>query len=102
MHAKSTSLLQRREMTRFRQCPVWVQINVMIGYCSGTGQRKATPDREVIAIPEEYAAGPEYGMAIMSFDKPATVALAFAILSPDGQAVLKRFGFSPVGLRQKP
>jgi molybdate transport system substrate-binding protein len=57
---------------------------------------------EVIPIPEEYAAGPEYGMAVVSFDKPADVALAFAILSPEGQAVLKRFGFAPVGLQAKP
>jgi molybdate transport system substrate-binding protein len=54
----------------------------MIGYCSGTEQRrKATPDLEAIAIREEYAACPEYGMAIMSFDKPAAVVLVFAILS---------------------
>ena len=79
------------------------EINVMIGYCSGTEQRrKATPDLEVIAIPDEYAAGPEYGMAIISFEKPASVALAFAILSPEGQATLKQFGFAPVGLQSKP
>jgi hypothetical protein len=58
----------------------------MIGYCSGTEQRrKATPDLEAIAIREEYAACPEYGMAIMSFYKPAAVVLAFAILSRKGR-----------------
>jgi len=78
-------------------------IDVMIGYCSGTERRrKATPDLEAIAVPDEYAAGPEYGMAIMSVDKPAAVALALAILSPEGQATLQRHGFAPVGLQAKP
>jgi molybdate transport system substrate-binding protein len=78
-------------------------INVMIAYCSGAEQRrKAGPDLEVVAVPEAFATGPEYGMAIMSFDKPAVVALAFTILSPEGQAVLKCFGFAPVGLQANP
>jgi len=79
------------------------EINAMIGYCSGTEQRrKQTPDLDVVAVPEEYAAEPEYGLAIMSLEKPAAVALAFAILSPEGQTMLQRFGFAPVGLPAKP
>ena len=79
------------------------QINVMIGYCSGTEQRrKATPGLEAIVVPDPYAAGPEYGLALTHLDNPAAVGLAFAILSPEGQAMLQRFGFAPVGLALRP
>jgi molybdate transport system substrate-binding protein len=78
------------------------QINVMIGYCSGAEQqRKDVPGIEVVHIPDQFAAGPEYGLAIMSFNKPAAIGLAFAILSPEGQATLARFGFMPIGAQSK-
>jgi Bacterial extracellular solute-binding protein len=61
-------------------------------------QRRALPDVQVIQVPAPIAAGPEYGLAILSGGKPAAARLAFAILSPEGQATLARFGFDPVGL----
>ncbi|MBP2300521.1 substrate-binding domain-containing protein [Azospirillum picis] len=74
-------------------------ITVMIAYCSGAEQRRqATPDLQVVPVPPPYATGPEYGLAITSLRKPAAVGLMLAILSPEGQATLARFGFDPVGL----
>ncbi|CAO3359303.1 extracellular solute-binding protein [Azospirillum palustre] len=74
-------------------------ITVMIAYCSGAEQRRqATPDLQVVPVPPPYATGPEYGLAITSLQKPAAVGLMLAILSPEGQATLARFGFDPVGL----
>jgi molybdenum ABC transporter molybdate-binding protein len=74
-------------------------INVMIAYCSGAERRqRATPDAQVVHVPDGLAVGPEYGLAILDAGKPAAVRLAFAILSPEGQAALARFGFNPVGL----
>jgi molybdate transport system substrate-binding protein len=79
------------------------QINVMIGYCSGADQRrKATPGIDVVTVPEAYDTGPEYGLALTRTDNPKAVALMLAILSPEGQATLARFGFAPVGLPAKP
>ena len=73
-------------------------INVMIAYCSGVERRqRATPDAQVVHVPESLAVGPEYGLAILNADTPAAK-LAFAILSVEGQATLARFGFDPVGL----
>ncbi|CAM5775368.1 molybdate ABC transporter substrate-binding protein [Labrys miyagiensis] len=79
------------------------QINVMIGYCSGADQRrKATPGIAVVAVPPAYDAGPEYGLALADSGNRNAVALALAILSPEGQATLARFGFAPVGLPARP
>lgn len=79
------------------------QINVMMGYCSGAAQRKAaTPELEVVQVPEAYETGPEYGLALTRTDNAAAVALMLAILSPEGQATFGRFGFAPVGLPASP
>src|SRR6185369_14838829 len=53
------------------------QIDAMVGYCSGTEQRrKATPDLTAVEVPEAFATGPEYGLAIMRLDNADAVALA--------------------------
>jgi molybdate transport system substrate-binding protein len=79
------------------------EIIVMIGYCSGAARRRdATPSLEAIEVPEAYATGPEYGLAVMRLDKQAAVALALAIQSPEGQATLRSFGFAPIGLPASP
>ena len=79
------------------------RINVMMGYCSGAEQRrKATPDIDVVAVPAAYDTGPEYGLALARPENANAVALMLAILSPEGQAALARFGFAPVGLPAKP
>lgn len=78
-------------------------IDVMIAYCSGAAQRRAaTPDLQVIPVPAPFATGPEYGVALTRLDKPAAVGLMLAILSPEGQATLARYGFDPVGLPAAP
>ncbi|MDQ8728515.1 substrate-binding domain-containing protein [Bradyrhizobium sp. LHD-71] len=74
-------------------------INVMIAYCSGTAERRRVlPDVQVIQVPAAIAVGPEYGLAILNPAKLAAARLVFAILSPEGQATLARFGFDPVAL----
>jgi ABC-type molybdate transport system substrate-binding protein len=75
------------------------RINVMIGYCSDASRMRVdAPGVEPVPIPDAFAVGPEYGLAIKSYENPAAVALAFAILSPEGQAKLESFGFTPIGM----
>jgi ABC-type molybdate transport system substrate-binding protein len=78
-------------------------INVMIGYCSGTAQRqKATPGITAVQVPDAFDVGPEYGLALGRIDNADAVALMLAILSPEGQAALAKFGFAPVGAISQP
>lgn len=75
----------------------------MMGYCSGAEQRKAaTPNLDVVVVPDAYETGPEYGLALTRTDNAGAVALMLAILSPEGQATFKKFGFTPVGLPALP
>jgi molybdate transport system substrate-binding protein len=74
-------------------------IDVMIGYCSGRRRMlSSTPELQVVEVPGEIAARPEYGFAILKDANPRTEDLALYILSPEGQQVLAQFGFAPVGL----
>lgn len=74
-------------------------INVMIGYCSGRERMaKAVPDAPPVEVPQDIAAGPEYGLAILKGADPRAEDLALFMLSPEGQQLFEQFGFAPVGL----
>jgi len=79
------------------------QINVMIAYCSAAEQiRKDVAGVNVAPVPEPFAITSYYGLAIKNHNSAAAIGLAFAILSPEGQATLERFGFARVGSISKP
>ena len=56
------------------------------------------PELQLVDIPETLSVGPEYRLALLKGAQPAATDLVLDILSLDGQATLKRFGFNPVGL----
>jgi len=75
------------------------RIDVMIGYCSGTKRMQLqVPEVQTVAIPNEIAGGPEYGLAVLKGAVPHTEDLALFMLSPDGQQIFAQYGFAPVGL----
>jgi molybdate transport system substrate-binding protein len=75
------------------------KIDVMIGYCSGRQRmQSAVADLQVVEVPKEIAAGPEYGLAILKGADPHTGDLALYMMSPEGQQLFAKFGFAPVGL----
>jgi molybdate transport system substrate-binding protein len=75
------------------------KIDVMIGYCSGRQRMLAAmSDLRVVEVPEEIAAGPEYGLAVLKDANPRAEDLALFMLSPEGQHIFALFGFAPVGL----
>jgi molybdate transport system substrate-binding protein len=75
------------------------RIDVMISYCSGAKSRLGQmAELQVAEVPREIAAGPEYGLAVLKGANPKAADFALYILSPDGQQVLSRHGFAPIGL----
>jgi molybdate transport system substrate-binding protein len=75
------------------------KIDVMISYCSGAKSRLSQmPELQVAEVPREIAAGPEYGLAVLEGANPKTADFALFMLSPDGQQILSRYGFAPIGL----
>jgi len=74
-------------------------VHVMIGYCSGRQRMlRQLPDISVVQIPNEIAAGPEYGLSVLKGANPHANDLALYILSPEGQQLFVEFGFTPVAL----
>ena len=75
------------------------RIDIMISYCSGAKSRVSQmPELQVAAVPREIAAGPEYGLAVLKGANPGAADFALLMLSPDGQQILSRYGFAPIGL----
>jgi molybdenum ABC transporter molybdate-binding protein len=73
------------------------QIDLVISYCSSTQQ--ITGDAATyksVALPPELAVGPEYGLTVSRKAQPGAAEFAMYLLSPQGQASLKAFGFIPV------
>jgi molybdate transport system substrate-binding protein len=75
------------------------RIDVMIGYCSGRRRLLAqVPGLQVAEVPQNIAAGPEYGLAVLKDADPLAPMLALYMLSPAGQQIFANNGFAPVGL----
>jgi molybdate transport system substrate-binding protein len=72
--------------------------DIMLGYCSGSAAvMKEVPGLVSVAVPESLSAGPAYGMVVLS-DQPLAARFALFVMSEQGQAILQRYGFEPVGI----
>jgi ABC-type molybdate transport system substrate-binding protein len=70
------------------------QADVFLTYCTNAvAAREHAPSLQVVQLPEALAVGADYGLSVLSADDPRAVRLALFILSPEGQAILGRYGF---------
>jgi molybdate transport system substrate-binding protein len=75
------------------------QIDLFISYCSSAQQiARDSPKYQSIALPPELSVGPEYGLTVSRKAQAAAADFVMYLLSPQGQASLKAFGFIPVAL----
>jgi molybdenum ABC transporter molybdate-binding protein len=71
------------------------QVDMFISYCSGANDiRKEMPDLTVVELPKALAVSAAYGLTVLDKAKPDAYRQALFILSPDGQAILSKYGFS--------
>lgn len=79
------------------------RVDLAIVYCSGRERyTKLASDAAFVTLPQELQVGPQYGLALMKEARPGGALLALTVLSPEGQAILARGGFKPVGLPTRP
>jgi ABC-type molybdate transport system substrate-binding protein len=79
------------------------QIDLFIYYCSGAREIvKASSNYKLVELPSELSVGPEYGLTVSRKASPGAADFAMYLLSPQGQASLKEFGFIPVALPAAP
>lgn len=70
--------------------------DLFLSYCSGGAQvEREVPGTRMLALPEPLAVGADYGLALLS-QRQEAARFALFTLSPAGQAILRRHGFSPV------
>ncbi len=75
------------------------KVDLAIVYCSGRARyAKLDSSLTMTEFPPELSVGPQYGLAVLKDAKTTALLLALTILSPEGQAILARSGFRPVGL----
>ena len=78
-------------------------MDLAIVYCSGRGRyAQLRADATLVAFPADLQVGPEYGLAVMKDAAPEARTLALAILSPQGQSILARYGLKAVALPASP
>ena len=69
--------------------------DLFLTYCTNARQAAAAvPGGRVVELPEPVAVGAEYGITVLSGASLQAQGLAQFVLSPEGQAVLARHGFS--------
>jgi ABC-type molybdate transport system substrate-binding protein len=72
--------------------------DVMLGYCSsGEAVMHEVPNLSNVPLPPDLTVGPAYGLVVLS-DQELAARFALFVLSEQGQAILKRHGFDPIGL----
>jgi molybdate transport system substrate-binding protein len=79
------------------------QIDLFIYYCSGAREIvKTSAQYKSVELPPELSVGPEYGLTVSRKASLGAADFAMYLLSPQGQAGLKAFGFIPVALPAAP
>jgi molybdenum ABC transporter molybdate-binding protein len=74
--------------------------DIFITYCTGAVlARKEEPALAIVELPESLAVGADYGMTLLAGASPAAVRFSTFLLSPAGQGVLARYGFTPAASR---
>ena len=72
--------------------------DLFLTYCTNATLAKSeVPSLDIVALPEALAVGAEYGLVPMKDASPTGNAFANFLLSPEGQSVLAKHGFSPPG-----
>ena len=56
------------------------------------------PVKTVTEMPANLKVGAHYGLTVLKDARPEAYQLALFILSEQGQAILKQFSFTPIGL----
>jgi ABC-type molybdate transport system substrate-binding protein len=72
------------------------EADIFLTYCTNALQAKEeAPALQVVAIPDLLAVGADYGLTVVAGAGPDAARFAQFVLSPAGQAILERHGFTP-------
>ena len=70
--------------------------DIFLTYCTNAViAAQENPGQQIVALPDALAVGADYGLTVIRGAKPAAEAFADFIVSPQGEAILAGYGFSP-------
>ena len=70
--------------------------DIFLTYCTNALMaQKENPDQQIITLPNSLAVGADYGLTVINGASPAARRLADFIVSPEGQKILEKYGFTP-------
>ena len=65
-------------------------------YCTNAlTAQKENPGQQIVSMPDNLAVGADYGLTVISGSSAAAQQFANFIMSPEGQAILLKHGFTP-------
>lgn len=75
--------------------------DVFLTYCTNAvlAQREA-PDLKIVKIPEEISVGADYGLLVNKNASVEAWRFGMYILSPEGQKILRKYGFEAIATQQ--
>ena len=70
--------------------------DIFLTYCTNALiAQKENPGQQNVNLPDNLAVGADYGLAVISGSSPVAQQFADFIMSPVGQAILTKHGFTP-------
>lgn len=74
--------------------------DIFLTYCTNAVlARKEEPTLDIVEVPPALAVGADYGITLLAGANPAAIRFGSFLLSPAGQGVLARYGFTPATSR---
>jgi molybdenum ABC transporter molybdate-binding protein len=75
--------------------------DIFLTYCTNAREAQAqNPGQQVVTLPDELAVGADYGLTVLAGASPQAYQFAMFVLSPDGQRILAKHGFTAPALPQ--
>jgi molybdate transport system substrate-binding protein len=75
--------------------------DIFLTYCTNAlAAQKENAGQQIVALPDALAVGADYGLTVTANASPTAYRLALFVLSPEGQRILARHGFSAPNLPQ--
>ena len=70
--------------------------DIFLTYCTNAlAAQKENPGQQIVNLPDNLAVGADYGLTVTSDSSPTALQFANFIMSPEGQAILMKHGFTP-------
>ncbi len=70
-------------------------MDIFLTYCTNAlVAQKENPGQQIVNLPDDLAVGADYGLTVIGGSSPAAQRFADFTMSPEGQTILTKYGFT--------